>query len=165
VYGFIGLWHFRNHRVNGNNKFSTVTELAPSYREDIIEKDAIKGVLPPALYYLNVFSRSIISLMTDPGSLKDLNSHILKRIGKVIAYPWVVFWLIGFIVGVSRIKKNDIHLQFLLLVVLYFTAASIGGFLFGVSSRARIPMVPFIAILSAYGWSRLTQTKEKGCKR
>jgi hypothetical protein len=72
----------------------------------------------------------------------------------------LVFWLIGFLKGVSKIKKDDFYLQFLLFVVLYFICASIGGILFGVSSRFRVPLMPFIAILSANGWLRLAKRRE-----
>ncbi|MFC1708740.1 ArnT family glycosyltransferase [Candidatus Omnitrophota bacterium] len=163
VYSLLGIWHLRNYRFTGRNTFSNITLLAASYREHCRHDDAITKSLPPVLYYLNAGSRCFVSLMTRPGTLKNFNSPVLKDIGKIFGYPWVAFWLVGFLVGISKIRK-DIYLQFLLYVVLYFISASIGGILFGVSSRQRVPMVPFIAILSAYGWiwiaSRLRSKRE-----
>jgi 4-amino-4-deoxy-L-arabinose transferase-like glycosyltransferase len=164
TYGLIGLWQFRNYKVTGNKNFTTHFEFSYHYRKNIRKDDAITRSLPPALYYLNAYSRCFMSLITNPGTLKNFDSHALKRIGKIIFYPWMVFWLIGFLVGISKIKRDDICLQFLLFIVLYFICASVGGILFGVSSRMRVPMVPFIAILSANGWIRLAKRKEKDCK-
>ncbi|MBL7132261.1 MAG: glycosyltransferase family 39 protein [Candidatus Omnitrophica bacterium] len=162
VYSLIGLWHLRNYRVSGKNTFSTVTLLAASYRKVLINNDELTRTLPKIPYYVNVVSRSLVFLMTKPGTLKNFNSPTLKQIGKIIGYPWMVFWLIGFLVGISKVEKN-FYLQFLLFVVLYFICASIAGILFGVSSRQRMPMVPFIAILSAHGWIWIASLlKKKG---
>ncbi len=151
IYSLIGIWHLRNRRLTGQNTFTTVTQLAASYRKYYRHDDAITKSLPPVLYYLNAGSRCFVSLMTRPGTLKNFNSQKLKLAGKIIGYPWVVFWFIGFIMGTSKVERS-FYLQFLLFVSLFFICGSICGILFGVSSRQRVPMVPFISILSAHGW-------------
>lgn len=151
IYSLIGLWHLKNYRLAGQNTFSHITALAASYRKHIRKDNAITKSLSPIPYYLNAASRCFVNLMTRPGTLKNFNSPFLKEMGKIFGYPWVVFWLIGFLVGISKVEK-DFYLQFMLYIVLYFICASIAGILFGVSSRQRVPMVPFIAILSAHGW-------------
>lgn len=151
VYSLIGIWQLRNYRVNRSNTFSSVTDYAKYYKKNIRNDDAFTQSLPPVPYYLNAVSRCFVSLMTNPGTLKNFGSRALTRGGKILAYPWMVFWLIGFLVGISKIE-NNFYLQFLSFVVVYFICASVGGVLFGVSSRLRVPMVPFIAILSANGW-------------
>lgn len=161
TYGLIGLWHLRNYRVCHEKSFTTMTEFAYWYKKRVRNDNDLTRSLPPVPYYLNAVSRCIVSLMTNPGTLKDFNSYILKKVTKVIFYPWMVFWLIGFLAGISKIKKDDFELQFLLFVVLYFISASVGGILFGVSSRMRVPMVPFIAILSTYGWLWISKRKQK----
>ncbi|MDD5618704.1 MAG: glycosyltransferase family 39 protein [Candidatus Omnitrophica bacterium] len=161
VYSFIGLWHLRNSRITGRKTFTTMTELAPWYRKNIRNDDAITCSLPPVLYYLNAGSRCTLSLMTNPGTLKDFNFGIFKKVAKIIFYLWMIFWFAGFLLGVSKIKKGDLCLQFLLFIVLYFISASVGGILFGVSSRMRVPMVPFIAILSASGWLWLKKNRRE----
>ncbi|MFC1645707.1 glycosyltransferase family 39 protein [Candidatus Omnitrophota bacterium] len=151
IYSFLSIWSMRNYRVAGRKTFSTVAEFVVAYKKYYRHDDAITKSLPPVLYYSNAVSRCFLSLMTTPGTLKNFNSPLLKEAGKIFGYPWMVFWLIGFLFGISKTGKNP-YLQFLLFVVLYFICASIGGILFGVSSRQRVPMVPFIAILSAHGW-------------
>ena len=70
----------------------------------------------------------------------------------------MIFWILGFIIGMIRVKGN-IYYQFVLLVCVYFIAASIGGAGLLVGERFRVPMVPFIAVLSAYGWSLIYAKK------
>jgi hypothetical protein len=154
VYGLIGIWHFRNYKLTVSNIFTNQTEFVKWYKKTIRNDNELTRSLPPALYHLNAASRCVLTLMTHPGSLKDFNSYLLRKVGKFIAYPWVVFWMIGFLVGLFKIE-NNFHFQFLAFVVLYFICASVGGILFGVSSRMRVPMMPFIAIISANGWMHL----------
>jgi hypothetical protein len=163
VYSLIGIWHIRNHRVGGKNTFSDVTLLAKTYRETIRDDTETTRLLPKAIYYLNAASRSVVKLMTTPGTLKNFNSKPLKRLGKITGYPWVAFWLIGFIFGISKIGKN-LHLQFIIFVIIYFIAASVAGILFGVSSRQRVPMMPFVAIISSFGWIWLISLFKKSNK-
>lgn len=147
-----GLWHLRNYRVSRNNTFTTMVQLASSYKKSYGRKDdAITQRLLPLPYYLNAVSRCLVSLMTEPGTLKDFNNGTLKFAGKIFGYLWVAFWMAGFLIGISHVE-NNYYLQFLLCVIGYFVSASIGAILFGVGYRLRVPMVPCLAILSAYGW-------------
>ena len=165
VYGIIGLWHVRNKHVLGINTFSAMTLTAASYRQNYRDDDIITRQLPPALYYLNAYSRCLMSLMTEPGTLKEFNQGALKFWAKVFGYLWVVFWLIGFLAGVAKAGKNYYY-HFFLCVIGYFICASIGGALFGVGYRLRVPMVPCIALVSAYGWSWIAahRSSSKGKK-
>jgi len=61
---------------------------------------------------------------------------------------------IGFIIGIVKMRDN-LYYQFALLVTLYFIAASIGGISLLVGERFRVPMVPFIAVISACGWIKV----------
>ena len=165
IYSLLGIWQVRNKQLEGINTFSTISQFSSIYKENERDEDKFIESLPPSLYHLNAASRCIMSLMARPGTLKAFKSETLKRIEKIVAYPWIVFWLVGFIVGVSRIERSY-YLQFLAFVVLYFICASVGGILYGVSSRMRVPMMPFIAIISSCGWLRIrsslkTREKEK----
>ena len=164
AYSLLGLWQFRNYKLSGKNVFSSwEKEFGPWYRKDTRDDTELTKSLPPLPYYLNAVSRCIVSLMTDPGTLKYFNSVNLKFIGKVFAYPWMVFWLIGFIIGTAKIN-NNFYLQFLAWCALYFIAASVGGVLFGIGSRFRVPMVPCLAILSSYGWLRVVSIVNRNNK-
>ena len=66
--------------------------------------------------------------------------------------------MIGFLAGLTKIR-GDMLLQFLVLVVGYFIVASVVGSGLDVSARFRVPMMPFVAILSSYGWMTLRKIK------
>jgi hypothetical protein len=158
VYSLVGAWQERNYKRFGQKSLCAVTQngykyfgLYKSYSRN---KDTEAKGLSPVAYYASVTSRSFISLMTRPGPFKYFKSQILSGVGRVLAYPWMVFWVIGFIFGIVKMRGN-IYYQFILLVTLYFIAASIGGVSLLVGERFRVPMVPFIAIISAYGWLNL----------
>lgn len=89
-------------------------------------------------YYINVSARCLMSLMTRPGNLKYFNSDTATAIGKVLAYPWMIFWLLGFIPGSIKMRHN-LYIQFMLFIVLYFIAASIGGIMWGVGGKVPHP--------------------------
>lgn len=158
VYSLLGIWQVRNYVRCGDSAFSGISHmnaagvgLVGSYVRNA--DPATKG-MAPAPYYINVTSRCLMSLMTRPGSLKYFRSNILTAVGKVLAYPWMVFWLTGFIVGIAAVRRN-LYLQLYMLIILYFTAASIINIMWLVGERFRVPMMPFIAIISAYGWVNL----------
>jgi hypothetical protein len=44
---------------------------------------------------------------------------------------------------------------FQLFTILYFTIVSIAGGMWVVGERFRVPIMPFIAVISAYGWMSL----------
>ncbi len=165
VYSAIAIWHFRNYAHFKQNTFSTITNatisrthgtgLLHSYQKT---NDPRWKVMPPVAYYINMGSRSLLSLWTRPASFKDFNSLALKYAGKVFSYLWIVFWLGGFLKGLTKIKGNQ-YFYFLFLVICYFTVVTVLATMWGATARFRIPMMPFIAIISAYGWLSLRKVK------
>jgi len=158
VYSLLGIWQARNYIHCGEGVFSSISQvnasevgLIGSYAKNM---DPATQGMTPVPYYLNATSRCLLSIMTRPGTLKYFHSDILTAAGKVLAYPWMVFWLTGFIAGIAGARRS-IYLQSYLFVILYFLAASIINILWLVSERFRVPMMPFIAVISAYGWMNL----------
>ncbi|MFA5095961.1 MAG: glycosyltransferase family 39 protein [Candidatus Omnitrophota bacterium] len=158
VYSLLGLWQERNYKRCGIKSFCNVAmdgyRYFGLYKSYSRNKDKEAKGMPPALYYANVTARSFLSLMTRPGPFKYFKSRIVSAAGNAFAYPWMVFWVIGFISGIAACRGN-IYYQFLLFLAAYFIAASVGGVSLLVSERFRVPMVPFIAIISSYGWLNL----------
>jgi len=160
VYSLLFLWQYRNYTRVHTFRFSSISNatvnlkgLYKSYRRN---EDPVSRGLPPLAYYMNVGSRNFMSLMTRPASLKNFNSDIFKKAGKVFSYPWIAFWLAGFIVGIGKTGKNA-SLHFLLIVILYLVGATIVGAMWGAGPRFRVPMMPYIAIISSLGWARITK--------
>lgn len=165
VYSLLGLWQERNYKRFGQRYFCNVVMngykyfgLYKSYPRNI-DKDA-KSMTPVA-YYSKVTTRSFLNLMARPGPFKYFKSQILSAVGNALAYPWMVFWIIGLIAGIVKMRQN-IYYQFALFVTLYFIAASVGGVSVLAGERFRVPMVPFIAIISASGWLFLSNYKIGG---
>ncbi len=160
AHGLIGIWQWRNFQHHKTWSFSSIdtitigdeagTGLFKSYARN---RDDVSQGLPPWAYYVNVTSRCFASLMTRPSSFKNFNSKFLKAMGKTVEYPWILFWWIGLLAGITRM--NNIYYQSALLVILYFAAVTIIATMWGASARFRTPMMPFIAILSAWGWQVL----------
>ena len=155
VYGLLGIWQVRNYMHFHEHTFSNIERsdlssqgLFNSYARN---KDPYTKGMTPLPYYISVSGRCLMSFMTRPGNLKYFQSDILTATGKVAAYPWMIFWMAGFMWGVIKVKRN-IYLQAMLLVILYFVITSIGGVMWNVGERFRAPAMPFIAIVSAYGW-------------
>jgi len=106
---------------------------------------------PAAFCYAGVTLRHVLTLMTIPGSFRQLNLTALIVPGVVMGYAVVIFGLIGLVIEIVKSRKDLIYF-FLIFYLLYFiiiTVAAIGG---GVGARFRIPMLPVLAILSARGW-------------
>lgn len=165
VYSLLGIWEYRNYKLTGSMTFASVIQGNPrafGLRGSFSRQpdSSVKQETRPVVYYAKTASRCFLSLMTRPGQFKYFKSAILSAVGKALAYPWMVFWMLGFILGVVKAGRN-IYYQFMSLVVVYFIAASIGGAGLLVGERFRVPMVPFIAVLSAYGWSVFNAKKEK----
>jgi hypothetical protein len=116
-------------------------------------KDPFYLSMGPALYYINASARCFVNLMTRPGTLKYLGSYPLLVFGKILAYPWVVFWNIGVLAGLARVGRN-VYLRAPALLLFYFVIITIAGASFN-GERYRVPMVPFIAIISAAGWDHI----------
>lgn len=155
VYSLIGIWQVRNYVRFHEFTFSSIEgeDLAGQglFKSYMRNKDPYTKGMAPLPYYVSVSTRCLMSLMTRPGNLKYFQSDILTGTGKVLAYPWMAFWVLGFIRGIIKTGRN-IYLQMMLLTILYFIVVSIGGVMWCVGERFRIPMMPFIAIISAYGW-------------
>lgn len=157
VYSLLGIWEARNYARCGEGVFSGISltnagvGLIGSYARNT---DPATQGMAPVPYYLNVTFRCLMSIMTRPGTLKYFHSDILTALGKILAYPWMIFWLTGFIAGIAATKRN-IYLRSYLFITLYFLTASIINIMWLVSERFRVPIMPFIAIISAYGWIKL----------
>jgi len=169
VHSLLGLWQYRNYRHFGRNTFchiglSTIKQIGfyKSYlrkRTELAANSETKTKLAktrgPVHYYLKTGFRSFMSLMTRPSSLKHFGNKNLKMLGKVFSYPWIVFWLAGMIIGIAKIKRRDYCYQFLFWVIIYFICTTIGASMESAGARLRVPMVPFMAILSSFGWFSL----------
>jgi len=159
VYFLIGLWHWRNTTLMDDWNFSSITHATvySQYATGIFHHyvkcpDPEIAHFSPLGYYLNVASRSFLGLFTNPGSLKYFGSYGLKVAGKVVGYPWLLFWLSGFVAGCVRWKDHPTF-PFVLWLIAYFTVATVGGTCLGADARFRVPMMPFIAVISAHGWA------------
>jgi len=166
----LGLWQYRNYHRVKRSVFSDIhyaTVEGPSatglWRSYSRQQDPSLKNLPPIAYYANVTSRCLISLFTRPGTFKYFKSRPLTVAGKVFGYPWLIFWMIGFIFGLTKLGK-DKYLHFLAFVILYLTAITLVATMWGANERFRVPMMPFIAILSAWGWNYLLGGKLKTLK-
>jgi hypothetical protein len=164
VYSLIGIWHYRNYRHTGKNRFSTISDgtvsCAGIYKSYTRNEDEVSKGLPPWAYYANTFSRTFLSLMTRPETYKYWGMKPLTIAGKAFGYPWVVFFMIGLVAGLAKMNR-DKRLHLAVLVMFYFIAATIGGAFWGASARFRVPMVPFIAVIAAYGWNNLTKKRKR----
>lgn len=162
VYSAIGAWHYRNYLHFKQPVFSSVSssDLARFgiFRSYARDKQAQEKKEPPVVYYIKAGTQYLMFLMTSPGTLKDLKSPPLRIAGKISGYFWVALWMLGFIVGLIKIKYN-IYYKAILLFIIYFAAISVAGVTFLVEERFRVPMMPFIAIISAYGWAWLLKLK------
>lgn len=158
AYGLLGIWQIRNYIHFQQFIFTSITEM--NYRGNSIfhsyatNKDPFSQGLAPIPYYINVTWRCFLSLMTRPGTLKYFHCHPLTIAGKVFAYPFVIFWCAGFLIGLTKIKRNVYH-QFILFTILYFIFATIAFLMWSSSERYRVPVMPFIAVISAAGWIKI----------
>jgi len=155
VYGAIGAWYVRNHQQGGGWRFSSITGVISSSKGlwGSYERrtDRRSAGLDPATYYLSAASRGVMTLLTRPGSMKYFQSDLLKKAGKIVGYPFTVLMMIGFLRGLSRALRVE-ALAFTALVALYFIGASVGGAIWQEAPRFRVAMMPFLAVISAYGW-------------
>jgi hypothetical protein len=154
VYSLLGAWQLRNYYCCRESSFSPVVSSNFEQR-GILRSVAREGNLfSQTVAVVKVGLRGFFSIMTDPGSLKYFNNKLLTQVGKGLFYPWMFFWFMGFLVGCASLGK-DVRYQFLFLVILYFIGATILNIDFIADERFRVPVMPAIAILSAYGWSRI----------
>ena len=157
VFSLLGAWQVRNYNSCKLTAFSTVAQVNAGYGLEgsyTREKYPLPQGVMLAGYYVKMVSGSLVSFMTRPGSLKYFGSPVLTAMGKVLAYPFMVFWMVGFIAGVVKTGRNMTY-QFLLLIIAYFLFGSVSVVTSIVTDRFRVPVVPCIAMISAYGWVRL----------
>ena len=159
VYGLLGIWQWRNYRRTGTLSFSTIvmatlhpemgTGLVPSYEQFVAEKNPSPG--EKIRFVVSGTTDSVLSLMTDPGTLKYFKSQPLTIAGKVVGYPFMIFWMTGFLAGIPA-GRNNKFFAFYLFLIGYFVAVTVGGTFLGACARFRIPMMPLIAVFAAQGW-------------
>ncbi len=157
VCGLLGLWHYRNHAHNRRNCFSEISSTVDNvglYKSYGRNKDESTKGWPPVAYYVNVTARSVVALFTRPESFKYWGLRPLTVGGKIFSYPWIAFWFSGFIVGLARMN-TDKRFHFLLWVIGYFTVTTVAATMWNASPRFRVPMMPFIAVISAAGLDML----------
>ncbi len=158
VYSLLGIWQIRNYVRCHDAGFCYAERFDLSnqgvFKSYARNTDPYTKGMAPLPYYINVSFRSLVSLMTRPGNFKYFQCEPLTIGGLIIGYPWMVFWLSGFIIGVIRMRRS-IYIQFMLFVTLYFIVASVGAQMWIMGTKLRVAMMPFIAIISAYGWMSL----------
>jgi len=157
----LGIWHYRNHLRTGDADFTVIdnsdlhhmglTHHYARYRES---KDI---TVHPFLHYTDLTARSIIQFFTLPGTFKYLESRPLRVVSKIFGYPWMVFWLVGFLLAGS----DTVQKKFLLSTILYFMLVSILVTGLCVGSRFRVPVMPLLSILSASGWIKIIDKYKK----
>ncbi len=113
TYSLLGIWQIRNYQRVGINAFSTVSDSNFKEMSLAINVKKSNNYFIQGVNYVSFAGRCFVNLMTLPGSLKYYNSKPFRVFGKMIFYPWMSFWLIGFLVGCAKIKRN-IYYQFLL---------------------------------------------------
>lgn len=165
IYALLGCWQLRNYKCRGSSAFSSIANFNLNtfglIKGCVLRKEMeTRGLDFSIASHAYIVLRSFNNFMMMPGSLKYLSHENLKDIIFLrflrnflqgLSYCVLIFWFLGFIVGVARIGKN-IYYQFMLLVILYFLSVSIISTTLWVAPRLRIPAIPFIAIISAYGW-------------
>ena len=155
TYSLLGAWQIRNYECRRISLFSTVAEnnfkIHGLVKAGPESKNLFAQDIASVFHYVNNSWHCFLSFMTGPGSLKYFKSRPLAIVGKIVAYPWMVFWMTGFLFGVIKIGRN-IYYQFMLFVILYFLCVTILNISLVSDSRFRVPIVPCIAIISAYGW-------------
>jgi Ca2+/Na+ antiporter len=150
VYLLLGAWQFRNYLRFQAYVF---TNIQNDYKAFPM---FTSYALSQGFSYFTAAWHCLLSLLTRPGSLKYLHCPALTAIGKVFGYPFVVFWWVGLIAGLSKLKGN-IYYQFIIFTIVYFVVVTI--LIVGRSSGERylVPVIPLIAIISAAGWIRIRE--------
>ena len=161
VYSLLVPWHYRNWKRFSDGRFTYIEDATYNHNTPLHSysknKDPYSQGLPPALYYLNTSSRQLFSLLTRPANFKYFHSDVIKKLGKVLSYPVTFFWLIGFVIFLVGVRKDTLGL-FALCVILYFIGITLVATGWGASPRFRIPLMPFISILSTLGWLKIYDT-------
>jgi 4-amino-4-deoxy-L-arabinose transferase-like glycosyltransferase len=148
VYALLGAWQLRNYLHSFGYVF---TNIQNDYRTfpKFTSYAQING-----FNYFTAAWHCFLSLTTRPGSLKYFHCPELTTVGKIFGYPFVVFWWVGLLAGLTKIKGN-LYFQFLIFTISYFVVITV--LVVGRSSGERylVPIIPLIAIISAAGWVRI----------
>jgi len=158
VHSLLFLWQWRNYTHFQDFQFSNIEASTVKhqgiYKSYSRNKDPISQNLSPVPYYINVASRCLLSLYTRPVSMKYFESDMIKKTGKIFSYLWIAFWMIGFIRGLGNMNSSP-YFCFILLIIFYLSTTTIVGVMWVADGRFRIPMMPYIAIIAAHGWSQI----------
>lgn len=159
VFYGLGLpWKYRNYKRYGDARLSSIGNVTVKLHSFLIDsktkKEEVAPTTPNYLYYPYAFSRNILELMTTPGSTKHCQSSVLLGFTKVFGYIFIVFWIPGFVVGLTWGGKDKRYI-ILIWIFLYFLCATIWATGWTVTSRFRIAMLPSIAIISSAGWLKI----------
>ncbi|MFH1191325.1 MAG: glycosyltransferase family 39 protein [Candidatus Omnitrophota bacterium] len=161
AYLLLGIWQVRNYQHFHQyifTHFQNIISYHSPWHRYIKEYNPFNKGLATIPFYIDLIGRSFISLMTEPGSLKYFNCRALTIAGKIFGYAFVIFWWAGFLIGLTKIKKN-IYYQFSFFIISYFILVTIATAGLSSSERYRAPIVPFIAIISAAGWIELRKKR------
>jgi hypothetical protein len=158
VFALLGLWSLRNHHAAGTTAFSSVSaqndgvySVNGNYAQ---ERYPQRPGMPDILYAGEIAVRSFATMMFNPGSWKYFDSRPLAGMGKVLAYLFMVFWLIGFGRGLVKVWR-DVRFQCLFLVMAYFILVTVVNVGLCGNERFRVVIMPFIAIVAACGWQEI----------
>jgi len=159
VYGLLAIWQWRNYLhfhqfifTNIQNNYSGL----PIFKNYALNSGSFSKAAGPFLNYANAAWHCFLSLMTRPGSLKYFHCSTLTAIGKIFGYSFVVFWWVGFLVGLTKLRAS-IYYQLLIWVIAYFVIITIAVVARSSGARYLVPAIPIIAIISAAGWIRLKE--------
>jgi len=161
-FGIIYIWQYRNYLHFHRFVFTSIQSEYRSFPifEHYAKTDYFLGENIPLVFsYINAAWNCFLSLMTRPGTLKYLGNPVLTVAGKIFGYPFVIFWWIGLLAGLSRIKS--IYYQFALFMMAYFIFITIAVVARSSAERYSLPVIPLIAILSSAGWVKLSDIYAK----
>ena len=151
----VELWKGRNKKVYGRRVISSIDNATVNkyglYRSYSRSDDPrVRETVPP-VYYASIVLYSLSDLLIDPASLKYFGKGALRSAWRVFGYPWGAAWVIGFLTGLAVMPKNRYY-WFFVMVSGYFILGTVWAVTTMVTPRFRVPVMPFAAVLTAYGW-------------
>ena len=159
VYSLLIIWQIRNYLCCGETSFTTV--VSANFNDKglwakhfVVKEASLMGWLTATGHFLYTGLYSVLKVILRPVSFKYFGSQFLRYAGCFLSYPWTIFWVSGFLVGLSRLR-SEISFRFFLLIILYFLIVPVLNLGTVQEARYRIPILPCFAIISAYGWSLL----------